>query len=66
MSEHERQILELISEGQTNKEIAEKVHLIGKTAKNYVSNILSKPELSRRSQAAAYIAQRKSGQEFVH
>ncbi len=65
LSDHEKQILELIAEGQTNKEIAEKVHLSDKTVKNYVSNTLSKLEVSRRSQAAVYMAQRRARKEFA-
>lgn len=55
----EKQILEFIAEGNTNKEIAELVHLSDKTVKNYVSNILGKLEVSRRSQAAVYLAERR-------
>ena len=56
----ERRILELIAEGQTNREIARQVNLSDKTVKNYVSNILGKLEVSRRSQAAAYMAERRA------
>ena len=64
LTEHEKQILELITEGKTNKEISQDVHLSDKTVKNYVSNILSKLEVSRRSQAAAYMAERQARKEF--
>ena len=64
LTEHEKQILELITEGKTNKEISQNVHLSDKTVKNYVSNILSKLEVSRRSQAAAYMADRQARKEF--
>lgn len=64
LTEHEKQILELITEGKTNKEISQDVHLSDKTVKNYVSNILSKLEVSRRSQAAAYMADRQARKEF--
>lgn len=66
LSPQERKILALIAEGKTNKEIAEKVFLSDKTVKNYVSSILSKLNLRRRSQAAAFIAERRGrnlGQE---
>ena len=64
LTEHEKQILELITEGKTNKEISQNVHLSDKTVKNYVSNILSKLEVARRSQAAAYMAERQARKEF--
>jgi DNA-binding NarL/FixJ family response regulator len=56
----ERKILGLIAEGKTNKEIAEEVFLSDKTVKNYVSSILSKLNLRRRSEAAAFIAERRA------
>ena len=56
LSPQERRILDLISEGKTNKQIAEDMFLAEKTVKNYVSNLLSKLEMSRRSEAAAYAA----------
>jgi DNA-binding NarL/FixJ family response regulator len=58
LSENENRILKLIAEGKTNKEIAAEVFLSDKTVKNYVSSILSKLNLRRRSEAAAYIARR--------
>ncbi len=60
LSEQERKILDLIAEGKTNKEIALEVFLSDKTVKNYVSSILSKLNVRRRSEAAAYIARRGS------
>ena len=51
----EREILLLIAEGKTNKEIAAVVHLSDKTVKNYVSAILGKLQLARRSAAAALV-----------
>ena len=59
LSEQEQKILNLISEGKTNKEIAQEVFLSDKTVKNYVSSILSKLNLRRRSEAAAFIARRR-------
>ena len=64
LTEREQNILELIAEGKTNKEISEQVNLSDKTVKNYVSNILGKLEVSRRSQAAAYMAERRSKREY--
>jgi DNA-binding NarL/FixJ family response regulator len=58
LSEQEQKILDLIAEGKTNKEIAHEVYLSDKTVKNYVSSILSKLSLRRRSEAAAFIARR--------
>jgi DNA-binding NarL/FixJ family response regulator len=63
LTEQEHKILVLIAEGKTNKEIAEEVYLSDKTVKNYVSNILSKLNLRRRSEAAAFIARREPGRE---
>lgn len=58
LTENEQKILLLIAEGKTNREIASEVFLSDKTVKNYVSSILSKLNLKRRSEAAAYIARR--------
>ena len=57
----ERAILLLVAEGMTNKEIATEVFLSDKTVKNYVSSILSKLDLERRAQAAAYLANHRLG-----
>ena len=59
LTPQERKIIGFIAEGKTNKEIAEEVFLSDKTVKNYVSNILSKLNLRRRSEAAAFIAERR-------
>ncbi|MEX0799772.1 MAG: response regulator transcription factor [Dehalococcoidia bacterium] len=59
LSPQERKILALIAEGKTNKEIAEDVFLSDKTVKNYVSSILGKLNMRRRSQAAAFMARRR-------
>ena len=58
LTENEQKILERIAEGKTNREIAGEVYLSEKTVKKYVSNILDKLDLRRRSEAAAYIARR--------
>lgn len=63
LTENEYKILRLIADGKTNKEIAAEVYLSDKTVKNYVSSILSKLNLRRRSEAAAYIARRTPGDE---
>ncbi|MET7933378.1 response regulator transcription factor [Streptomyces sp. NPDC005322] len=56
LTEQERRILLLIGEGLTNRAIGERLHLAEKTIKNYVSSLLSKLGMERRSQAAAYVA----------
>jgi DNA-binding NarL/FixJ family response regulator len=56
LTAQERKILLLVAEGKTNKEIAAEVFLSDKTVKNYVSSILSKLNLQRRAQAAAFVA----------
>jgi DNA-binding NarL/FixJ family response regulator len=55
----ERRILLLVAEGKTNRQIASEVFLSDKTVKNYVSSILSKLDLQRRAQAAAFVARRR-------
>ncbi|HVX68558.1 MAG TPA: response regulator transcription factor [Mycobacteriales bacterium] len=52
LSEQERKVLELIGEGLTNRQIGDRLFLAEKTVKNYVSNVLSKLGLERRTQAA--------------
>ncbi|MFE9663011.1 response regulator [Streptomyces sp. NPDC005955] len=56
LTDQERRILDLIGEGLTNRVIGERLHLAEKTIKNYVSSLLSKLGMERRSQAAAYVA----------
>jgi two-component system, NarL family, response regulator DevR len=56
LTSQERKILLRVAEGKTNKEIAGEVFLSDKTVKNYVSSILSKLNLQRRAQAAAFVA----------
>ena len=56
LSPQEERILAYVAEGRTNKEIGEELHLAEKTVKNYVSSILSKLEVARRAEAAAYLA----------
>jgi DNA-binding NarL/FixJ family response regulator len=52
LTEQERRILALIAEGLTNRQIAERMFLAEKTVKNYVSSLLAKLGLERRTQAA--------------
>jgi DNA-binding NarL/FixJ family response regulator len=56
LSPQEERILTMVAEGRTNKEIGDELHLAEKTVKNYVSSILSKLEVARRAEAAAYLA----------
>ncbi len=60
LTDQERRVLELVAEGKTNREIGEALSLAEKTVKNYVSSILSKLQLRRRTDAAVYAAQRRT------
>jgi DNA-binding NarL/FixJ family response regulator len=60
LTKQEQKILLLVAEGKTNKEIAAEVFLSDKTVKNYVSSILSKLNLERRAQAAAFMAKHRN------
>src|SRR4051812_27589654 len=56
LTDQERRILGLVAEGLTNRDIAERMYLSEKTVKNYVSSLLSKLGLERRTQAAVLAA----------
>jgi DNA-binding NarL/FixJ family response regulator len=56
LTEQERRVLDLVAEGLTNRQIGERMFLAEKTVKNYVSNLLAKLGMSRRSEAAAFAA----------
>jgi len=56
LTEQERRILLLIAEGLTNRQIAERMFLAEKTVKNYVSSLLAKLGMERRTQAAVFAA----------
>ena len=56
LTDQERRLLELIAEGLTNRQIGERMSLAEKTVKNYVSNILGKLGLERRTQAAVLVS----------
>ena len=56
LSPQEERILTLVAEGRTNRQIGDELSLAEKTVKNYVSSILSKLEVARRAEAAAYLA----------
>ena len=59
LTEQERKVLAGLAEGHTNREISETLFLSEKTVKNYVSRILDKLGLSRRAEAAAYMAKHR-------
>lgn len=59
LSPQERRVLALVAEGKTNKEIGLDLGLSEKTVKNYLSNLMEKLGMTRRSQAAAYYAQHR-------
>ena len=54
LTDQERRILDLLAEGLSNRQIAERMFLAEKTVKNYVSNMLAKMGMSRRTEAAVY------------
>src|SRR6266699_1380976 len=60
LSAQEERILTLVAKGQTNGQIGNELKLAEKTVKNYVSTILSKLEVARRAEAAAYLARHTS------
>jgi DNA-binding NarL/FixJ family response regulator len=56
LSEQERRVFDLVAEGHTNRQIAERLFLAEKTVRNYVSNVLAKLTLKRRAEMAAFAA----------
>ena len=64
LTDQEKKILELIADGQINREIAGQINLSDETVKNYVSNILGKLEISRRSLAATLLPERRGRREY--
>lgn len=63
LTDQERRILDLIGEGLTNRQIGEHMFLAEKTVKNYVSSLLAKLGMERRTQAAAFVARRQAEQK---
>ncbi|TDA70145.1 MAG: response regulator transcription factor [Clostridia bacterium] len=59
LTRQEKKVLALVAEGKTNREIARAIYLSEKTVRNYVSNILSKLNLSNRAEAAVYAVRHK-------
>lgn len=66
LNEQERRILVLIGEGMTNRQIGESMHLAEKTVKNYVSSLLAKLGMERRTQVAAYAARLDAEKDHGH
>jgi two-component system response regulator DevR len=62
LTDQERALLALLSEGLTNKQIADRMFLAEKTVKNYVSRLLAKLGMERRTQAAVFATQLKRSQ----
>ncbi|MEU0879947.1 response regulator transcription factor [Lentzea sp. NPDC005914] len=58
LTDQEQRVLELIGEGLTNRQIGERLFLAEKTVKNYVTSVLAKLGMQRRTQAAAWVAKR--------
>jgi DNA-binding NarL/FixJ family response regulator len=56
LTEQERKVLALLAEGRTNRQIADTLYLAEKTVKNYVSNVLAKLGMARRTEAAVWAA----------
>jgi two-component system, NarL family, response regulator DevR len=63
LSPQEREVLLLLAEGLTNRQIAERLYLAEKTIKNYVTSVLSKMGLTRRTEAAVYAARHLSSDQ---
>lgn len=66
LTPQERRVLDQIAEGKTNRQIGEELFLAEKTVKNYVSNLLAKLGMQRRTEAAAFaarLAERKGADE---
>ena len=66
LSGQERRVLELISDGKTNRQIAAEMYLAEKTVKNYVSRLLAKLGMARRSEAAAHAARLAERRRHLH
>jgi two-component system, NarL family, response regulator DevR len=61
LSAQEKRVLDLVGEGLTNRQIAARLFLAEKTVKNYVSSVLHKLGVERRTSAAVYLSQRNTG-----
>jgi len=60
LTTREEEILTLVASGKTNAQIGREIHISEKTVKNHVSAILGKLEVTRRTEAAAYVAQHRN------
>lgn len=60
LTPREEQVLDLLATGMTNAQIGKEIHISDKTVKNHVSTILGKLEVTRRTEAAAYVAQHRN------
>lgn len=58
LTDQERRVLDLVGEGMTNRQIAERLFLAEKTVKNYVTSVLAKLGMERRTQLVAWVARR--------
>ena len=63
LTPQERRILDLIAEGQTNRQIAETMFLAEHTVKNYITGLLRKLKMSSRTEAAIYATKLKVGKD---
>jgi DNA-binding NarL/FixJ family response regulator len=63
LSEQERKVLELVADGLTNKQIASELFVAEKTVKNYVSSMLRKLGMVRRTEAAVFAVQLRQGEQ---
>jgi DNA-binding NarL/FixJ family response regulator len=61
LTTREREVLDLIGQGLTNRQIGERMYLAEKTVKNYVSGLLAKLGMERRTEAAVFVARRDVG-----
>lgn len=66
LTEQERKVLSLLAEGRTNRQIADELYLAEKTIKNYVSNVLAKLGMSRRTEAAVWAARLDERRHLEH
>lgn len=62
LTAREREVLDLIGQGLTNRQIGERMFLAEKTVKNYVSGLLAKMGMERRTEAAVFVARREAAQ----
>ena len=64
LSKRELEVAMLVSQGMSNRSIAERLHLSGRTAESHVKNICDKLGVNSRSQVAAWVAARRSRTEI--